>query len=452
MFFLTIFKYYRETTGRFGLIIWYGACVLFFLIISSLVGVKKYQSIVVAVIGTIGIISTAINLNTTEDVLIVFNLIDISILSLMSIAGGIISIFILKINKDIVNIAETESEMNKSRFNKLIGLVETSNEGMQIGEKLLSSSDSSLEIINSINSEMDNIKEDIMKMDENVEEYKDNTEKIVSFTKNVKNIISEQTSLISETSASIEEMTSSINNITEISSSKKETIDKLLKTTLEGEREMNKSLDAINEVAESSTKILDVIKIIVGVSNQTNLLAMNASIEAAHAGEAGAGFGVVADEIRKLAEDTNHNTKLITDTLKKNINDINIASEINQKASESFHKINDEVKEVVYAMEEIIMGMTQMSAGTKEVMNAVSNLLDKSEDTNSSTRNMEQIILKNKDELETIAKSSKKNKQKLENIVINFNRILEETEKISNIGKENIRHIKYFDDELSNVN
>ncbi len=116
--------------------------------------------------------------------------------------------------------------------------------------------------------------------------------------------LSNQTTMISQTSAAIEEMNASITNITKISEEKKKAIGQLQNTAQNGETDMVKAVEAIGQIETSYQDIKDIVSIISNVAAQTNLLAMNAAIEAAHAGDAGKGFAVVADEIsRKTSRD-----------------------------------------------------------------------------------------------------------------------------------------------------
>jgi methyl-accepting chemotaxis protein len=99
--------------------------------------------------------------------------------------------------------------------------------------------------------------------------------------------------------------------------------------------------------------ILENTGVIQGIAGQTNLLAMNAAIEAAHAGDAGRGFSVVADEVRKLAETSASSAKEISDNLAKLVEDIKGTGTVIKGSGEAFRRIEMEIQDVVQAMEEI---------------------------------------------------------------------------------------------------
>ncbi len=446
---ITIFKILLEPENQ--TLFWYIPGSVIIVMVTALLGSKIYQPVIASIIGIIGVLSSIITLSIKGETSYSIEMIDLVVVSIIFALLGVISIFIIQQTRQILIVAKKETKTNIEKYGKLKTITESLGEASEIGEDIIMSTENMLNSISDIDMQMKLIEEYISKLDDRINSYKKNNEKIVSNTKNVKNIINEQASLISETSASVEEMTTSINNITQTTQSKRESINSLIEATNLGEAEMQKAIDSIQKIAQSSTDIMDVIKIIANISEQTNMLAMNASIEAAHAGSAGAGFAVVADEIRTLAEDSNENTKRISDTLKKNVNDINIAKEINNKVGQYFHRINTEVKEVVQSMEEIIISMNQMSGGTTEIMKAVTNLNEMSEKTSDSSKNMEEIVLSNNKDILDIVKMFSENKSKIVSVVDTFKTIIHETEKIREIGNKNISNIEHFKDQINEV-
>jgi methyl-accepting chemotaxis protein len=130
----------------------------------------------------------------------------------------------------------------------------------------------------------------------------------------------------------------------------------------------------IQEIARESEGLLEINAVMENIASQTNLLSMNAAIEAAHAGEAGKGFAVVADEIRKLAESSGEQSKTISSVLKKIKESIDKITKSTDAVLNKFEAIDNGVKIVADQEENIRNAMEEQGEGSKQILNAIGQL------------------------------------------------------------------------------
>lgn len=190
--------------------------------------------------------------------------------------------------------------------------------------------------------------------------------------------IDEENKVLSESTVDISRITSSIQDIVKISSEKCDLVQHIEKKSEAGKHQIQQAVNAMDEVASVTDRVKGIISMIKAISQQTNLLAMNASIEAAHAGDAGRGFSVVAEEIRKLAESTADNTQSISDDLSLAVQSIGIAQELSVKGGEAFSSLADEVETFTQAFVQINQSITHISESCGHVMSGVQLIQDTS--------------------------------------------------------------------------
>ncbi len=164
-----------------------------------------------------------------------------------------------------------------------------------------------------------------------------------------------------------------VNNVAE---EKQQASRVLLDLTRQGSETVADTNKTIQETAGRIDAIRDMLDVINSVASQTNLLSMNAAIEAAHAGDSGRGFAVVADEIRKLAESTQANASAIGKDLAEIVGHIKSTEESGKKSMDAFGRIEEEVSIFVDAFQEISVSTNELSAGSAEIQNSSQHLMD----------------------------------------------------------------------------
>ncbi len=181
---------------------------------------------------------------------------------------------------------------------------------------------------------------------------------------------------IEESSATIHETVQSIRSIKATSETHLSASLEMGQALAEGSSRIDATDAEVQGVADSISEIDRMLKVINKISAQTNLLSMNAAIEAAHAGDAGRGFSVVAEEIRALAAESAVNTASISRTLKDIVLRVRNAKEKSNDSRTTFELLKEKVEEVADVFREITHGMSEMGTGSEEVLAALGRLAD----------------------------------------------------------------------------
>ena len=183
-----------------------------------------------------------------------------------------------------------------------------------------------------------------------------------------------QAMAVEESSRRIEVMLNSLNNTSLMSKSKQDDINELIGNAAMGQASMKETIQSVQDISWSVDGIVSAIRIISSVASNTNLLSMNAAIEAAHAGDAGTGFAVVAGEIRRLAESTRENSHNISRTLKSIINAIDVASKQSGDTNARINEMSGEINDFAKTMTSLIGTFTELSSESNDIIIALESL------------------------------------------------------------------------------
>ena len=258
-----------------------------------------------------------------------------------------------------------------------------------------------------------------------------------SIVEELSNQISEQNDALSQSSAAVEEMISNISSITENVDKFGNSFKKLASDSESGKTTIENVIRLVDAVSEESAKLFDMNKIIESVAAQTNLLAMNAAIEAAHAGEAGKGFAVVAEEIRKLSESSTEQSHSIKKALSDVIDNIKNVTAAANNAGSMFGEIVNQISTDDALITEIRSSMEEQNVGSRQIVDALSNIKDTTSVIINHSKQMNGQIENVAIQAQSLEGATNNLQTKIEEIAKSTEVINEHTEEFKKMANEN---------------
>jgi methyl-accepting chemotaxis protein len=348
----------------------------------------------------------AVGVTTTSVMAPVYDMIRIAIV-IMIVTLGIIAVAaiflsrslsgpIVKVTDTLKNISEGEGDLTKqlaiasedeigdmsSYFNKtlgniknLVGIIKYKIHALtNTGHELSVNMQKTQGAVDNIAAHFEEIKGLEAKQNKGEAEVKKALQNIKSSIELQDKLIDDQTESVNTSSSAIEEMTANIHSVSQTLAENSKNVEALTEASERGKTAVSAVAQEIQEIAKDSEGLLEINMVMNKIASQTNLLGMNAAIEAAHAGEVGKGFAVVADEIRKLAESSSKQSKTTADMLKKIKASIDNITKSSDEVIARFGAIDTEVKTVSEHELNIRHAMEEQEAGGKQILDSIARL------------------------------------------------------------------------------
>lgn len=212
------------------------------------------------------------------------------------------------------------------------------------------------------------------RLDEEIQKSREYLHTLIQFLPQLEIKSKEQGAALQNSAASIEEMVANLKTSSEVSKRKKENLNTLLGSVIQGQKALTSSQTSIRDMEEQLHGIRNFLTTIDKMVAQTNMLSMNASIEAAHAGDSGRGFAVVAHEIRNLAEESAKSSKQIKETLKELGSQMGSTAHLSGKTAQVVGGLFQDMESTGAGLAEILSSLEEMSEGTSQITTSLGHL------------------------------------------------------------------------------
>ena len=277
-------------------------------------------------------------------------------------------------NDEIGNISRSfNGTLEKIR--KLIKTIKTQATSLSgIGGDLAGNMSKTASAMNEITANIQSIKQRVVSESASVTEENATMEQLTHHIEQLEHLIEKQSENVAQASAAIEEMVANTASVTDTLVKNAANVNTLTEASEVGRTGLQDVAQDIQEIARESEGLLEINSVMENIASQTNLLSMNAAIEAAHAGESGKGFAVVAGEIRKLAESSSKQSKTISDVLKKIKNSIDKITKSTDNVLKKFEAIDSSVKTVAMQEENIRNAMEEQGHGSQQILSSIGEL------------------------------------------------------------------------------
>jgi methyl-accepting chemotaxis protein len=355
--------------------------------------------------------------------------------------GDLTSSIMVKSKDEVGDLAKYFNKTLEKIKDMVVNIRKDSDALSVTGHDLASNMNETAAAINEITSNIQSINNRILTQSASVSETHATMEQVTNNISKLNKHVENQSSNIAQASSAIEEMVANTRSVTETLGKNAENVKALTAASEVGRNGLQEVAEDIQGIARESEGLLEINSVMENIASQTNLLSMNAAIEAAHAGEAGKGFAVVADEIRKLAESSGEQSKTISDVLKKIKESIDKITTATNNVLNKFEAIDSSIKVVAQQEENIRNAMEEQEVGSKQILEGIGNINNITSDVKNSAQEMlegAQEVIRESENLEKISHEISSGMNEMTSGADEINTVIHHVNEISITNREKI--------------
>lgn len=364
-------------------------------------------------------------------------------------AGAFLSVMGLRVRVGMTeNIRRETEDLKQNLARTYESITRAQDVAGEIGMGIFETVEKTIASIHRLEGLVSGTADGIQMLDQMIKDAADSNEKIVKTHTRVRQVLDSYSSEVEAESAAVSGLANSVTVITESSRRKYEKAANLLELSEGTEAKLQAIKLAIDKIVGSAEKMNEMAELITDVSNRTNLLAMNASIEAAHAGTAGKGFAVIAGQVRSLSVQAADAARSIAEALAETTRSITATIGAADGAIQFFHSVSEEIRGIAAMLQELLSGMKGMSDSADGLLESVRRVDGLTTSTGEAMETSERSINDAKSSLSTVVEITGTIHSDAAAMMRAFNEMLEEAERVRSLGMSNKEHIEMLTAEL----
>ncbi|MBL8968642.1 MAG: hypothetical protein JNG85_16680 [Spirochaetaceae bacterium] len=376
---------------------------------------------------------------------------NLAIAAIIVIAATAMAYLAVKMTRESLALAMEESVRSERRAAGLSELLGNSRDGLQVGEGLRSSAARQIAHAEESYAAVDAVDTQASRLAMAADDLARAAERVKAQGDAVETALGEQRGEIEGTAASIDKIGAFAGSVAGLSAERRGRMERLSARYAEADTAVAAAAEAIGSLASRTSSLLEQVGAVAKIASQTNLLAMNAAIEAAHAGESGAGFAVVADEVRSLAETANKNAKEIGAALKTATQDIARASELNRAARERFSASRDESEDFIRSVDELLSRIAGIEGSVREIRESAEGIGRAGDRVAGAVGELRAADAESRAGIASVREATDLLRGSIAGLGASFGRILEEARAVRSLGEENGRRLEALDAEVRSL-